>query len=96
MRGISVERLKEIGSGYMSDNAKNALIRDECRELQEPWMTLDEFLRSGFEGLCFVSIESYVILSERTNYGFFGTGGIMFDISSITHVMPIHKPDPPR
>ena len=80
----------------MSDNAKNALIRDECRELQEPWMTLDEFLRSGFEGLCFVSIESYVILSERTNYGFFGTGGIMFDISSITHVMPIHKPEPPR
>ena len=96
MRGISVERLKEIGSGYMSDNAKNALIRDECRELQEPWMTLDEFLRSGFEGLCFVSIESYVILSERTNFAFFGTNGIMFDISSITHVMPIHKPELPR
>ena len=65
-------------------------------EEKDHWMKLDEFLRSGFEGLCFVSIESYVILSERTNYGFFGTGGIMFDISSITHVMPIHKPDPPR
>ena len=96
MRGISEERLKEIGSGYMSDNAKNALIRDECRELQEPWIPLDEFLKSGFEGLCLVSIESYVILSERTNYAFFGTSGIMFDISSITHVMPIPKPEPPK
>ena len=98
MRGISEDRLVEK-LGYTDQPSYEDLLNeliDECQELQEPWMTLDEFLKSGFEGLCLVSIESYVILSERTNYGFFGTGGIMFDISSITHVMPIHKPEPPR
>ena len=98
MRGISEDRLVEK-LGYTDQPSYEDLLNeliDECQELQEPWMTLDEFLKSGFEGLCLVSIESYVILSERTNYGFFGTGGIMFDISSITHVMPIHKPEPPK
>ena len=98
MRVISEERLKVLKKKYPCriNGAIFDYLLKECRELQEPWMTLDEFLKSGFEGLCFVSIESYVILSERTNCGFFGTGGIMFDISSITHVMPIHKPEPPR
>ena len=98
MRVISEERLKVLKKKYPCriNGAIFDYLLKECRELQEPWMTLDEFLKSGFEGLCFVSIESYVILSERTNYGFFGTGGIMFDISSITHVMPIHKPEPPK
>ena len=94
MRGISEERLKKIIAGSRGAIPESLLLA--CHEVQEPWMTLDEFLKSGFEGLCFVSIESYVILSERTNCGFFGTGGIMFDISSITHVIPIHKPEPPR
>ena len=70
MRGISEDRLVEK-LGYTDqpryEDLLNELI-DECQELQEPWMTLDEFLKSGFEGLCLVSIESYVILSERTNY----------------------------
>ena len=103
MRGISEERIIEkLRESYKSteliyeSDCLNNLFKNECQELQEPWIPIDEFLKSGFEGLCLVSIESYVILSERTNYGFFGTGGIMFDISSITHVMPIHKPEPPR
>jgi len=100
MRGISEKTLYKILEETPLDcNRENNLLLkliNTCHELQEPWMTLDEFLKSGFEGLCLVSIESCVILSERTNYGFFGTGGIMFDISSITHVMPIPKPEPPK
>lgn len=100
MEGISKDELIEVRKGLLSEGLNtdviDALITLLVKELQEPWMTLDEFLKSEFEGLCFVSIESYVILSERTNYGFFGTGGIMFDISSITHVIPIHTPEPPR
>ena len=98
MRVISEERLKVLKKKYpcrINDAIFDYLLK-ECQELQEPWMTLEEFLKSGFRGVCFVFTEPYTILCERTNCGFFGTGGIMFDISSITHVMPIHKPEPPR
>ena len=100
MRGIPEDKAIEIGERIDSckylECSIEEWLRDECRELQEPWMTLEEFLNSGFRGVCFVFTEPYTILCERTNCGFFGTGGIMFDISSITHVMPIHKPEPPR
>ena len=100
MEGISKDELIEVRKGLLSEGLNtdviDALITLRCHELQEPWMTLDEFLKSGFIGVCFVFTEPYTILCERTNCGFFGTGGIMFDISSITHVMPIHKPEPPR
>ena len=95
MRGISEERLIDIFACYPLEAAEKIILQ-ECQELQEPWMTLEEFLNSGFRGVCFVFTEPYTILCERTNCGFFGTGGIMFDISSITHVIPIHKPEPPR
>ena len=98
MRVISEEKLIKLA--FRIDDHNTVVSLDdalaECQELQEPWMTLDEFLKSGFRGVCFVFTEPYTILCERTNCGFFGTGGIMFDISSITHVMPIHKPEPPR
>ena len=98
MRVISEEKLIKLA--FRIDDHNTVVSLDdalaECQELQEPWMTLDEFLKSGFRGVCFVFTEPYTILCERTNCGFFGTGGIMFDISSITHVMPIHNPEPPR
>ena len=98
MRVISEEKLIKLA--FRIDDHNTVVSLDdalaECQELQEPWMTLDEFLKSGFRGVCFVFTEPYTILCERTNCGFFGTGGIMFDISSITHVIPIHKPEPPR
>lgn len=39
--GISKDRLLQIGTGYMSGNALNALIRDECKEL-DLWIPIDE------------------------------------------------------
>lgn len=47
MKYISEERLREIGEGYMSTNAVNALIRDECKELDVlqtslcPWQPIE-------------------------------------------------------
>ena len=105
MRGISEERLKEIGSGYMSDNAKNALIRDECHELQEPWMTLDEFLNKPKYEWCWIMLVdkqihmSYVSYNESENYVFYCNDfdrDDSYSLAQITHVMPIHKPEPPK
>ena len=100
MRGISEKRLKAILHNQVltpkTQSFIQYLIDDECRELQEPWMPIDEFLKSGFRGVCFVFTEPYTILCERTNCGFFAYNSNLVDISAITHVMPIHKPEPPR
>ena len=100
MRGISEKRLKAILHNQVltpkTQSFIQYLIDDECRELQEPWMPIDEFLKSGFRGVCFVFTEPYTILCERTNCGFFAYNSNLVDISAITDVMPIHKPEPPR
>jgi len=99
MRGISEERLKEIGSGYMSDNAKNALIRDECRELQEPWIPIDEFLKSGSEAWCWIIFTHGAIcisLYQNNEFYFNSDTYETYCKEDLTHVMPIHKPEPPR
>lgn len=100
MEGISKKRLEEIAEDYPPDHRNHRmakyLIATECQELQEPWMTLDAFLKSGFRGVCFVFTEPYTILCERTNCGFFAYNSNLVDISAITDVMPIHKPEPPR
>ena len=95
MRGISEERLIDIFACYPLEAAEKIILQ-ECQELQEPWMTLEEFLNSGFRGVCFVFTEPYTILCERTNCGFFAYNSNLVDISAITHVMPIHKPESPR
>ena len=99
MRVISEEKLIKLA--FRIDDHNTVVSLDdalaECRELQEPWMTLDEFLKSGFRGVCFVFTEPYTILCERTNCGFFAYNSkCLVDISAITDVMPIHKPEPPR
>ena len=104
MKGISKKRLEEIAEDYPPDHRNHRmakyLIATECQELQEPWMTLDEFLKSGFEGWCWIieTDDNQPSLARYNNDDMFvGTSGfIVFDEHNITHVMPIHKPEPPR
>ena len=64
MRGIPEDKAIEIGEQidsckYLEGSVKDWL-RDECEELN-PWMTLEEFLKSGFEGKCWVFSENIVL-----------------------------------
>lgn len=107
MEGISKQYLKNslisITDAPIDDVIKSAFailtekLITECRELQEPWMTLDEFLKSGFEGLCWVFTEdSKAIVLEFIGDGFFDVAdNFRMHHKTITHVMPIHKPEPP-
>ena len=99
MRGISEERLIDIFACYPLEAAEKIILQ-ECQELQEPWMTLEEFLESGFEGWCWIVeiTREPATLSYFDSDGVFsGTSGlIVFNEEFITHVMPIHKPEPPR
>ena len=68
----------------------------ECRELN-PWLPLEEFLKSGFEGKCWVCTREKVIIECDFNgvafsYGRRATIYVIF----VTHVQPIYKPEPPR
>ena len=99
MRGISKDRLIDIFACYSLEAAERIILQ-ECRELQEPWMTLDEFLKSGFVGLCFVLIDG--VVEEAKFYGHkfaitqpYGTIKSV-DKYQATKVMPIHKPEPPK
>ena len=101
MRGIPEDKIrawiKDVNGRCLNDTwwIEGELL-EYIEELQEPWMTLDEFLKSGFRGVCFVFTEHYTILCERTNCGFFAYNSNLVDISAITDVMPIHNPEPPR
>ena len=99
MRGISEERLIDIFACYPLEAAEKIILQ-ECQELQEPWMTLEEFLESGFEGWCWIVeiTREPATLSYFDSDGVFsGTSGlIVFNEEFITHVMPIHKPEPLR
>ena len=60
MRGISEVRLKQIAHETHDSDDTNLpvlslldLLISECQELNT-WMTLDEFLKSGFVGACWV------------------------------------------
>ena len=104
MRGIREERLKAILHNQIltpkTQSFVQYLIDDECQELQEPWMTLDEFLKSGFVGLCFVLIDGVVEEAKFYGHKFAVTqpyGTIKSaDKYQATKVRPIHKPEPPR
>ena len=98
MIGISKKRLEEIAEDYPPDHRNHRmakyLIATECREL-DPWMTLDEFLKSGFEGKCWVFWGKYVVEAEYDTNGFWFDYRYL-DQNTITRVQPIHKPEPPR
>lgn len=99
---VSEERLREIVEDYPKDHRNHRmakyLIATECKELN-PWMTLEEFLESGFEGLCWVCYENKHVYDgtyiKKGNY-FYHDFEITFDYEDVTDVQPIHKPEPPR
>ena len=97
MRGISEDELINIADQLCTN--ERLIIYDrivaECRELQEPWMTLDEFLKSGFVGKCWVYSEDIVLETEYDTNGFWYVFKYIDD-NKITRVIPIHKPEPPR
>ena len=105
MEGISKQYLKNslvsIEDAPIDDAIKSAFailvekLIAECQELQEPWMTLDEFLKSGFCGKCWIPVMGTVIQVEYDNSGFWNGIRYLNDIG-VTKVMPIHKPEPPR
>ena len=104
MRGISEERLRKLieNDDYYDSGIEKSviygLIANECQELN-PWMTLEEFLESGFEGLCWVCYENKHVYDgtyiKKGNY-FYHDFEITFDYEDVTDVQPIHKPEPPR
>ena len=100
MIGISKKRLEEIAEDYPPDHRNHRmakyLIATECQELQEPWMTLDEFLKSGFDGLCWICLKGYPLTYARFSDGEFDKDDALVNDKLITHVQPIHKPEPPR
>ena len=105
MRGIPEERLKVIAAMPASvfeapaSEIINYLIATECQELQEPWMTLDEFLKSGFVGLCWVEFPREPIIDAYFDGDFFrhsSTSGFIHNENYILRVQPIHKPESPR
>ena len=98
MRGIPEDKAIEIGEQidsckYLECSVKEWL-RDECQELN-PWMTLEEFLKSGFVGECWVFSENIVLETEYDTNGFWYVFKYI-NQNTITHVQPIHKPEPPR
>lgn len=102
MEGISKKRLEEIAEDYPPDHRNHRmakqLIDDECRELKEPWMTLDEFLKSGFEGLCWVcSVYKDIFAVQFIDDNFISINtGAKAQLKYIERVMPIHKPELPK
>ena len=103
MRGIPEDKAIEIGEQidfckYLECSVKEWL-RDECQELQEPWITLEEFLKSGFVGLCWVEFPREPIIDAYFDGDFFrhsSTSGFIHNENYILRVQPIHKPEPPR
>ena len=101
MRGIDEETLlavrKSLAAEELNTDVIDALISLKVRELN-PWLPLEEFLKSGFEGLCWVFTEdSKAIVLEFIGDGFFDVADhFRMYHKTITHVMPIHKPEPPR
>lgn len=102
MRAISIETLAGLRGVPNQDAATirtlDWLINVHCHELQEPWIPLDEFLKSDFQGLCWM----LTIYNDVVTVKFFDdkfilvNTGVCVPFKFITHVMPIHKPEPPK
>lgn len=102
MRGISIETLVRLRSEPHQNTETvrtlDWLINAHCKELQEPWMTLEEFLKSGFEGQCWlysVYKDIFVVQFIDDNFISINTRA-KAQLKYIEKIMPIHKPEPPR
>lgn len=103
MRGIPENKINEWiedvnGRGLDNTWWIEGELLEYIEELQEPWMTLDEFLKSGFRGRCWINFRN-----ERVDFckfvdGIFFNGDTGFSVRRdfIVKVMPIHKPEPPK
>ena len=98
MEGISKDRLLKLREHFNKDYSivEAKVIQDLLNECQEPWMTLDEFLKSGFEGLCWIALTNKFVFECRYQEWDFIVKNGCVNYESITHVMPIHKPEPPK
>ena len=100
---VSEDRLLKLREHFNKDYSivEAKVIQDllnECKELN-PWMTLDEFLKSGFKGLCWIEFPSEIVTDAYYDGLLFkhsSTSDFAHDVNYITNVMPIHKPEPPR
>ena len=105
MRGIPEKLLNKKYASLTNEvclfNAgKHEMLKElmqECQELN-PWMTLDEFLKSGFEGLCWVySVYEGIFVVQFIDDNFISINtGAKAQLKYIERVQPIHKPEPPR
>lgn len=109
MRGISEEylinSLASINEACIDDTVKSAFtiltekLISECRELQEPWIPIDEFLKSESEVWCWIIFTHGAIcmsLYQNNEFYFNSDTYETYYKEDLTHVMPIHKPEPPR
>ena len=102
-RYISEESLKQKLESLLSYQEDYELLEEliaECRELN-PWMTLEEFLKSGFEGWCWIiNDKKYAQMAYFYEDTFYWNDqdfdDLQYQIEAITHVKPIHKPEPTR
>ena len=98
---VSEDRLLKLREHFNKDYSivEAKVIQDllnECKELN-PWMTLDEFLKSGFEGECWICTREKEIIKRNFNGVVFSHGRRrIIPVTFVTHVQPIHKPEPPR
>lgn len=102
MRGIDEETLIAVRTSLAAEglntDAVDALISLKIRELN-PWITLEEFLKSGFEGLCWIEFPSEIVTDAYYAGRLFkhsSTSDFAHDVNYITRVIPIHKPEPPK
>ena len=109
MEGISKDELIRLQSSIFArddEECANVKLRmltiiiDQCRELQEPWMTLDEFLKSGFIGACWVYTDTeFVYTAYYAKDGQFYESDLTecrLDRNTIVRVIPLHKPEQPK
>lgn len=104
MEGISKDELIEVRKSLAAEGLNtdtiDALITLKVKELQEPWMTLDEFLKSEFIGACWVYADTeFVYTAYYAKDGQFYESDLTecrLDRNTIVRVIPLHKPEPPK
>ena len=107
MEGISKDRLLKLREHFNKDYSivEAKVIQDLLNECQEPWMTLEEFLKNPKYEWCWIMLTNkqihmaYISYNDSENYVFYLNDfdrDESYSLNEITHVMPIHKPEPPR
>ena len=99
---VSEDRLLKLREHFNKDYSivEAKVIQDllnECKELN-PWLPLEEFLKSGFEGKCWIA-SKYGVSQVKFYDNIFCSDDeheCLVNDRIITHVQPIHKPEPPR